>query len=473
MAGWSATNTPGGHDQARGRIPETDWRKAPAAGQGSTLAAFTGDGTNIWEGRIGAVPQIKGGIASLAAQGMQYQARKMHDRLLIRSDGLDQWALVESDPLSGGDSYRKVLVNIDRRAEFSVNEGDSLVAGGNSRNGIAFYAEGIPLDQVKFTMAYNSADATNNLELQTVVVDGPAIGAGGVQDTYATSAGNIDATKTSNFGVTPFDTVIIYLHVNTNFTPASRLHFILKNLSVYSAINTTDTFHAYQVLAYIGDQFGWDTAGVQSSTFNILPFDHVDDWGSNADYVSELEDRWWRVLDDRGSGPYLESGTWANSTNWTVSMGENADPNLLPLELFDKVVVHYETPAGVLRQKSATSTSISVGNAFEITLEDRQSDPALASAVASALLTKYSTQRYSGMISVVAARDNTGRTNPYLIRHGDTITVADWDVGASITLRVEEVEYTPQEVRVGIESSVNELALIKKARRRMKKLRMR
>jgi hypothetical protein len=386
---------------------------------------------------------------------------------------MSQWSPVDADPLTGGDNLRRMQVQMDGgRLLYKVLGGQALVAGANNRNGFAFWAEGCDLTKISFDMDYEAADDDTNLEFQTARVDGPSISGATVIDTFTTNAANENATKTSTPG-TPQDTLILYLRVNTNETPANAQRYVVKNVIVWGApdgttTTTATTYNASDVLGYIATQLGWDDNGIAGSTFNVLPFDRTDDWGANADAVCEMEDRWWRVVDDKGSGPYVESDTWANSNNWRVQVAFGADPDLTPLELFDKVVVHFDTPAGVQKQRSATSTTVSVDNTFHFQMGDRQGANTLADAVASVLLFKYSTQRYRGNIEVVRAMDDNGRTNPYLIRHGDTITIEDWTIGEGITLRVEDVEYTPTRVRVSV-GDVTDASIVRAIARSVRK----
>jgi hypothetical protein len=113
--------------------------------------------------------------------------------------------------------------------------------------------------------------------------------------------------------------------------------------------------------------------------------------------------------------------------------------------------------------------SVGIVNAYEYSLEDRQGGSTLAASVADKLVTRFSRQRYSGKATVVNAFDETGRDNPYGIRPGDTVRIADWAPGEDVTLRVYDVTLGQNSVELGLEEPINLSALLRRRTRRKKK----
>lgn len=458
MDGWAPGCGPGGFDQMRGTLPQSQLRRIPYAGQGATVRAEDAEGNVVWEGRLSAAPYLKDGLARLAAQGEQYAAAKKTDRLFIQSRDMDIWTPTDSEPHLGAsgnpiyDHYRHIDVGGTGRLVFTVDKDQALSAG--FANGHIFYAEGVDLTRVAFFMNYDASDETSNLLIRLQRADGPD-GAETNVNTWATTNGNNGVEKDHTTGATN-DLFVLELKVDTGFTPSSKGVYRLSKVRVNSDICTTDTFYAWQIADYAGTQLGWDTSGVvATSSLNALPFDWQEDWSGALDYLDDIEDTFWRVVENRNNlGPLMERDVWG-ATNWKVYLAEGADPDLTPLELFDEVIVHFTSPRGIERRAVATSTTVSVGNTLEFELNDRQADSTFASAVAAKLLARYSTQRYAGTIEVVAAHDPTGIDAPYGIRYGDTVTVADWDAGKAQVLRAMDVEYRPDGVRVGVEQPIN------------------
>ena len=167
---------------------------------------------------------------------------------------------------------------------------------------------------------------------------------------------------------------------DSSFAPnANRMVWMLTAIRVYSDINSTDDMDASEVIAYIGGEMGWDTSGVATSTFDVLPFDWQDgSWLDAMLYLAEIEDKFVRV--GGGSTPLLEYGDWG-TTNWNVNTTDGADPDLKPLEVFNEAHVWHTTASGVRRKQVRTTADVGITdplatsgltNVVEYELEDRQ-----------------------------------------------------------------------------------------------------
>lgn len=465
--GWGGNCVVGGYDQAQLTVPLSQWRSVPGAGQGSVLKAYQDNGDAVWEGTITAPPQITDGRASLLANGYKVRAEKTTQPLLVSTNDMTQWTSVDSDPYSGGDNYKKITLGSGNHPiswQVARNVDLDKTTADNGRYGYAFTAEGctiggVGIRQVQFDMRYVNADQDSNLEIQTVsagVVGGNAYDLSSTSsgNTYATNGANQNQTQTSGGFATTRETIVLYLHVNTNETPADLLNYWANHVTVWGPVTTNNVYNASDVVSYVGSILPtpWDTSGVVSSSYDITPL-----WWTQSSlmdlllYLADLEDKFIRVLDNRGSGPYVEYGAWG-STNWKVQLAHGATPDLVPLELFDGVRVPYQTPHGITRSVTVRSATTPYGNIFETAaLEDPQPDEDLATRYATALLSRLSTQRYKGSLDVVRAYDANGRNNIYGIRAGDTVTISDWDQGTSQSLRVTEASYSLGSVHLGIE----------------------
>lgn len=487
VEGWQFNDNEGGYDQCSGVISEADYRGAGSPTQGGVIVAY--DGSEIrYSGRLAAPPQIKEGRCYFNATGYKEGAAKRTQRLLFQSADLSQWVQYDSDPhLNGSDVpvYDRVRkINLDATnsgLRWSLNGNQGLATGDAAV--FIFYAEGADLGggRLKWTQTWNSADDFAKLDLRVQRADGPT-GAEVNVTTVTLGSGNRDSQQNVTIGGgSSNDLVTLGLHCNDGtFAPnANAMRWMATKVRVNSSITSGDSYNAYEVVTYIAGQMGWTTTGVATSTFDVLPFDWIDGtWLDACMYVAELEDKFVRVGNNA-----VEYGAWG-TTNWVVQQTDGADPDLKPLELYNGARVTYETATGVRRKKTRTTSDVSITdplaaagitNVFEYELEDRQKAGTLATNVADKLVTRFSAQRYAGSVNVVSAIGSDGRDNPRGIRYGDTITIQDWQPGASQTLRVMEVSQDKSSVTVGVEQPVNLAALIShtSAKRRHRKKRHR
>jgi uncharacterized membrane protein YgcG len=468
---WSAQSLAmRGFDQMRGTMTELSWRKLTASGQGSVVRGYSDGGDVIWEGRLSSAPQIVAGEAKFAAQGYYVEAERKDDRLFLQSRDMGLWAPLDGEPFvnSSGvpvyDVNKRIDVQVGNRLQYSLTKDEEATNG--DKDGAGAWVEGVLLSQVEFTMNYSAPDETTDTQIRVQRSTGPVSAEQNV-DAFVTSGANRNATKTVSIG-SPEDMVHICFEIAATHTPTTRKKYAVTKVILWGDITTAATYNAYQVVNHIASTLGWDTSNIVTSTFNVLPFDWADgDWAAAASYIAELEDKQWGVYEsDSGGDPMVTYDSWGGSSDtspsndWTVYLSNGADVDLLPLEVFNKATVWYTDPRGRLRQSTVTASpdplsGTGIVNTYEFSLGDKQGDATLAASVGNKLLSRFGRQRYSGKATVIRAFDWTGRDNPYGIRPGDTVTIADWGPGETQQLRVYDVTLRENRVELGLEQPVN------------------
>lgn len=458
LAGWSSTTTAfGGFGQMRGTIKEADARRIPSTVmQGSLVKGFTDGGSVVFEGRLSAPPAIRGGLATFAAQGESVRAVKRTNRLLYQSRDVSLWTDRANPPYSDTGSSPDLRVDVSPGAlTWEFESGQAASAG--EYHGVRFWAPGTQISRYAFRMlstftAANHVIRTHRftgpngsptlvldhpLALDTTVDAGTGAGEDGLNFEFILTSGS--GTWTSNF------IRLIDVRVNGNDL-------------------LTDSFTGSQVVADVGQRCGYDTSAVLTTSLNVLPLDWTSgSWAELLSYIATLEDRYWGVYEDGK----LKYPAWGDR-EWTVYQADGATVDLTPLELYNQVTVKYVDVGGAPREVTVTASpdplaATGIVNVWEESLADVQADSTLATQVAGNLLQRVSVQRYAGRIDCIKAIDSTGRDAPFEIRAGDTVRVADWDMNTAVTLRVFEVEYTPNGVSLGIEAGVSIASMLARA----------
>lgn len=488
VAGWQFNDTEGGNDQCSGFISETDYRAIDSPTQGAIVHAYADDSSALWGGRLAAPPQLIDGKAIFNAVGFKEEAAKKVERLFIQSADMSQWVEAESDPhLTAGVPVYSNISRYDPSGKGSlvwrVNGGQVLSTG--HANAFVFYAEGVNLQVVRYTSNFTAGDAFAKLSFRASRANGP-VGAETSFGSHTLAVGNQNVAQEFIHAQTGNDIILLQIEcTDGTFAPnASKMKWSATNVRVNSDVTNATNFDAWEVVDYIGDQLQWDTSGIAPDTFQVLPFDWTDgSWLDAALYLADLEDKFMRVGPRTNTGPLVEYDDWGTN-QWTVFTSDGADPDLKPLEVYNRAWVWFETAAGVRRKMSRDCADAGVAdplepssivNVYEHELEDRQITTTLASGVGDRLVRRFSQQRYAGTIEVVkAVNTGTRDENPRRIRYGDTIRVSDWGPGEGQTLRVEEVSQTASGVQLGVEQPVNLNDLMtggRKGKRKKKKRR--
>lgn len=467
LIGFSGTSVAfGGFAQARGTIKEARARQIPSTvGQGSKLEVFAG-GSSVWEGRLSAPPAIRGGLASFAAQGESVRAAKRATRLMYQTRNYGVLTDIQNPP-------HNVTSTSPNKLHMQINDGGILIGQepGETINvgeyvACALWTPGQPINRVAYEWLSTFADASWKIEVLSS--EGPS--AGGLTSRSSTGMGATSQTVDTSWSPPANHDMVQIQQVWRGGSPAGMgAHYtLIKNLRINGQSSADffadDVGYASEVLTDVGRRLGYDISGVTTSGFNVLPLDWTSgSWAELLSYVASLEDRYWGVYEDSK----LLYPAWGDR-EWTVYQADGATVDLTPLELYNQVTVKYVDVGGAPREVTVTASpdplaASGIVNVWEESIADVQPGSTLATAVANNLLSRVSSQRYAGRIDCIKAIDSTGRDAPYEIRAGDTVRVADWDMNTAVTLRVFEVEYTPNGVSLGIESGVSIASLLGRA----------
>lgn len=451
----------GGYDRMSGTAREADWNRLPSSSQrqGAVVTAYTQAGRAIYEGVLPRNPQIKGGLVFIEAEGHKREVEKRTERLLFQSRDYQAWSDWIDAPFDQSGQEESLEAIIKASALVYKLLKDTAYSAGDF-HGLAFWAPGSP-DEFgnirRYAFDLVKTGNAGNFDLRTRRFTGPQGTATTIEDINLGAAGP-SSVDTGIPSANAEDALVIIARANANATPGINNFFRLKNLRVNGLRPANrisdDNYQSWVCVKAITDRVGYDQGGISTSpSRNVLPLDWTEDWASALDYLTLLDDSFWRVLDDRGNGPLIEYDKWANSKEWFVS-SHGADVDLKPLELYDGAIVKYENHRGRRREKKVIATNPpGTGLFFEEELEDPQNNDTLATNVATDLAEYLSQPRYAGSVQVVSAKDSTGRDTPREVRAGDVLTISDFGPAESLTKqRILEVSQTRTEVMINIEA---------------------
>lgn len=467
---WSAVV--GGYDVCTATIMAEHARQLPTSvQQGSTLTIYTEDSTVRFQGRLATDPTPQDeGTYTVKAVGHKVRAEKENAPLRYQTRDYAKWADGHGEPHNLRDDPGVDVEVTSGSLLYRIADGDAIASGDQAT--AVLWAEGTDLHRIKYD--WGSSATSGNWDLRIVRYPGPD-GSGTVEDTQNISSltGTVDQTIS-----TPQDMLGVQLRRNTTGT-AGKLRVRLKNVLVWADRTQADTFDGDEVLTDIADSAGFDPTGVAGLAEDMLPLwaDEGELWADIISYVCMIHDGWWRVLDDRGDGPYLEAGLWADARTWTVT-ARGSTRNLQPMEKYNGASVTYKARSGKTRKKTVTVAVPSLDdrgltNIYPLELADVQADATLATLLATNVAEYLASDRYEGTIEIVEAFDEAGRNDPFGVLPGDLIKVADWDQGQSKTLRVTQVTSTPFGVSVSVGGDflpverIESLHALQSARRRM------
>jgi hypothetical protein len=240
----------------------------------------------------------------------------------------------------------------------------------------------------------------------------------------------------------------------------------LWNLRVNDAGTTTDSLTTSDLVRDVAARLGWDPSGVRSSGLDVMPLDiSGGSWSDAAlDYAATLDDWFWRVLENRGQGPFLEYGPWERE--WVVYLQAGNTADLTPTEIFNRVLVWWTDDAGAAHSVEQVASpdplaAFGITNTFEYELPDGRNASTLADTVASTLLSRLSQARWQGTVDVQVVASGPSR-DPWGILPGDLLTIADWK-GDRLTGRVVSVDLRSSGVTVGLEQPASVASLVGRA----------
>lgn len=431
-----------GHGSADFEIPEEEARKLNIVARETEVAIYTGSDKRRFHGRVSSKPRYTSeGTAEISAVGFKDKADKADTRRHYLSYGLDNWEEMDGGEHAYAVEDNKVSSDVRKTTLRNfISTGTSMSVG--DRNGAVCFIQGDTITSVAFTVS-GDVDANNNVRLSSG--DGPAGALTSENDWTSTGAKDFTLATANQDMV-----ALMYRRGASAAVVGTNVRQVLSNLRVRCRA-PSDAVTSDEVLIDTGADLGFDTSGVSSSlATNIMPLDWTGGaWSGLFDYVCMLEDGWWRVLDDRGDGPYLEANKWANSRVFKVNQA-SAIVNLKAQEPYDGIVVHYFTPGGAPRQVTAGSTD--PGDLiYPVVLQDRQKNSTFPQAVADALLARIQSDSWAGDIDMVSALSENGVDDPYDMLDGDKIEVTDWDMGESFQHRVFGVSCSSVGVTAHIE----------------------
>jgi hypothetical protein len=417
--------------------------------QGSILKLWQANGRALWEGRLARAPYYVQNVAQLEASGYKIAGEKKKDRLVYQTRDLA--TLVDATgPPHNLASFANPMSITTSPLNVITGQASNPTAGSKTYGAkLALWAPGASWTRYAFTFSGGASITVKH-----------GAGPAGTLTTIAThsSPGSVDQAITNGA-----DMLVIEISValSTNADAA----FQIKDFRANDAGTTTDIFYSSQIVADIGSRLGWDTSGVQATSLNVLPQDvNGGPWTGELDVMAVLDDWQWRVLDDRGHGPFLEYTPWERE--FVVMQGAGARVrDVLPQELFNRVLVWWNDDGGGRHHVEAIASPDPLArsgqsNTYEMDVGVQPHD-LLARAVADLLLPEVSRERWVATIDLAEVQ-NEGAT-PYDVLPGDVITIADAEFGTFERQRVTSCEYAPNGVVVGAGMDASAAALIGRA----------
>lgn len=476
---WSASRR--GYATAGGLLSEKDARRVE---QESILRGFVDGGPPIWEGFVPQRPVVIDGVAVLNARGYIADLEETVGRWLGQTyeiGGL--WQDGTSDPhnFSGHDA---IDAEAREKALFWRTPKDESYLAGRQRPLVA-WVQGSPGGIT--AVAGRTLHAGNTGDYRFVVerFNGPTGGRVQVGALLQVDAGEWRRTFDAER-----DGVVISLRVHADTTVNSTNRYRLFDVRVngratnQGRAGSWDVMYLDEAIADIARLVGYDPSLVAQVNTNVLPLDLTGGWMEGWDLMDLIGDRFTRVLHDAGNGPVVESGSWEEV--WDVSLSRDA--NLDDLEerpRYNRVVLPFQDVAGIDREVivdadpdplAGARRSLDGGNPRILPdeelpdLDPQPKDSPLPAIAAQALSGAYSRRRFAGGVSVV----RTPGRQPYRMLPGGVMRVPDWGPGEDQLLRIVEVggserNGVPQPYQVGLEQPYSVAGLL--AEREMRRSR--
>jgi len=450
LADWSFSSTADlGYDQLRAVGANSRARQMIGGiEQGSLVEVFSETGVKFWEGTVSQPPKLaQDGLASVAAQGHGYEAAKSGNRVTPILTQPGAWVPANLPPLTYPTTSTMSLATTSTQLarQFTVTLG---VQGQDWA--VAFWSPGTQLTRLRFTVVQGTVA---NEQYRIMSADGPDIGRTWRMERVITTWANPETFDTT-FN-TPGDAIILQRYDTLGTVGSGH---IIQDPVIYGdfPLSVIYSHHAAQIVA---SQLGWDPVGITAR--GCAPLTSMDWTGDGAgflSYVAGLEDCCWGAWADEGNGPVLSFESYGGPDarrTWVVSASTGARWDLDPLERIRRIVVQFFNVDNTVNEirMEAPASELSVETELKGSLNDAQSDIGLALASGSKLLRRFLAQRYRGRISFGHAFEaGTGRDAPGEVRGGDLIRIEDFALDGAITLRVHDVEVSPDGVTVGVEA---------------------
>jgi hypothetical protein len=446
----------GGFDLMTGTIKEAAARaRMWQIAQGAPIIGYQSANKVLWAGRLATDPLLERGRARLVARGGMVRGLKTSGRRLYQTRDYSQWQDGGDEPFEFDIITDNVESEVRKSQLFFRGFSDEDYASGDSHP-LALWAKGALITRYAFDLV--KSGNTDDFVIRMQRFTGP-IGARTQTEELSLQSGG--PTGSDHTISTPEDGLVCRMTNVSGNAPTKNKKVRIKQLRV-NGIAPGDTFRDDEVITDLGKALGYDVSGVRTGTLNVLPFDLTDgSWAeSGLSYMAMLTDRCWLVLEDRGlseghalTGERLIYAPWEEEVE--LRLAKETRAQLTPLELFNKVVVKYTTVGDTDQEYTALATPnplamFGYDNVYELRLTDPQADDVLAGQVATTLSERYSKKRYAGVLEATT----------YDVLPGSLAVLADFGPGKSVSLRIQEVEFSARGARVGVETPVSPDRLI-------------
>lgn len=431
---WEFTETSyGGYEHAQFSVPESFARERQNLVDPDSVVTFwNASGDELWKGKVTKPPQLKDGLAVIEAQGAQFDARGMNERLLYQVAGTDGWAAADADPYNYiSDHLYSVSVDPGRllvkrqKVDNSETQNKEIFQNGDQA-GWVLWAQDADISRIAFTI--RKSDTIPNFNLIGWLVDGPSTNLGDPSRIFnfdLSDSVNPDGTKKDVNGLAGHhDLVAVMIHCTANNTkPDRNANLWLQDIRV-NGLAKDDDMTTSQVARDIAYRLGWDMGDVQGNDYNALPYDvSGQDWGAALDYLSDLDGLPWQVYDG-----IFRRASW-DTDEYETSHEAGALIDLAPEQVFDTTSVVWTGTSG--RKHRATATQGNGAIYPPVEMQDTQRNGNNAADYADRLLAEFGAERYSGSVTVY--------TGDRLIHAGRNLKITDWDQGKSLQHKITTI----------------------------------
>jgi hypothetical protein len=448
----------GGYVNGQFQIPGSQLRRHPfSIDAEAPVIAYTQVGDQIWEGKVAHVPRIgNDGLAEIETDGPWKEAEAANEVLPFQIRGGHMFVEGDEDPHNYAHNDGYEMTGRAGKLQFKAVKGEDFVSGQVAS--FVLWVPGAHFSRVAFVI--NKNRDLSNFEIRIRGGVGPS-GAVTDIDNYTLSSANPSGTEKIRTGLGgDYDLIMLQIRCVTDISAlAERLRAWLTSIRI-NDLAEDDDMSASDIVTHVGEQLGWNVAGVDSTGANVLPLLWEESWAELLLYMADLEDHYVRRV---ASG--LQFGQWGD-TEWDVLQSFSGTPELRELDPYNRVVVHYTNQAGRPAEVVIDADPDPLPNGLrvmEYTLEDPQPNDTLATAVGERLSARYSRPRWAGDIVVHKVRDH--RSGPLMILPGDAARVLDWDLGKDVRLPIQGIAQRRDSVRLSIESPISLVNLMEEARR--------
>jgi hypothetical protein len=438
LTDWQADSTVNwGHRSLTGKVPESvTW-----AEQESPVTLWLDDGTELWAGKLTQDSWGTDGLRNVRAEGYAAQLSAQTARMFYRIDGTSTYVDMGDDPHGMADNAGYDVNMGPGAIRWRFGDGTTAFASADVA-GAVLWVEGAQITQYKVTV-WRSFGHTQ-FDIRTISSVGPSTTGQVTVADHPLSA--TDGTSyTQAVTTADHDQLRFILRCNAAITPTVRRSARINEMKVYGR-TTDDAFSASEVVADVGANAGFDTAGVQSNGLPILPLDWTEDHTALLSYMAELADWHWEALGTSNGTPHLAFGPY--ETTWTGYQGYGIRPDWEPQRRYNRVRVPFRYVSGVTGEVSASPAVDPLPGKEVVFYADELTDPqqtsALPAAVAAAQAEYRASSRVAGRIQLGIMNDATGAPRSgYKVKPGHIIDVADRpDLGpqrvAAMTYRDKE-----------------------------------